>query len=547
MTATAARRIAALSVAVVVGACGGAESTPPPATVEAPAAAPAPQAAPDRVLAMDPARLADDLIADERALRDPKSSGDVLDAAAHRQQAAYRALGRHPEWDPVARPRIPPELLAAYDRNIDARRQLSAMGPDVSTRDTLPAWRIRPPEPLDELMAHYRATEAASGVGWNYLAAINFIETAFGRIEGSSSAGAQGPMQFMPSTWAIHGQGGDIGSPRDSIAAAGRFLASHGFARNPEAALFRYNNSNNYVRAVRDYAEVLAADPAAIAGFYRWDVYVNTVAGDIVLPTGYAERSPLPVAEFLRRHPDALSADRMSNRSLRALERMLAFRAGQPSAGSPERSDALSRQFLGIPYGANSLIGSAMVPEQLVVDLERVDCFTYADYVEALKRSDTREAFFDELVGVRYRDGVVGFQTRKHFFTDWSTVAPTVADDVTNTLSDKAIRVTKDLNQKDSGGVYLPGLPVVTRTLSYIPSRDVDGGVLSRLRTGDYIGAYSPDGGLDVTHVGIFVAGPDGPVLRHASSLERENKVVDSPLEDYLRSIPGIVVLRPVQ
>ena len=48
-------------------------------------------------------------------------------AAARRQQAAYRALGRHPEWDPIARPRIPPSLLETYDRNVDARRQLTAM------------------------------------------------------------------------------------------------------------------------------------------------------------------------------------------------------------------------------------------------------------------------------------------------------------------------------------------------------------------------------------------------------------------------------------
>ncbi|WP_242638998.1 DUF1460 domain-containing protein [Mycolicibacterium sp. S2-37] len=226
---------------------------------------------------------------------------------------------------------------------------------------------------------------------------------------------------------------------------------------------------------------------------------------------------------------------------------MLAFRAGQAPTDAPGRSEALSRQFLGIPYGANTLTGSATVAEQFVVDLERVDCFTYVDYVEALKRAKSREAFFDALVDVRYRDGVVGFQTRKHFFTDWSALAPAVANDITDTLTDKAIRLEKKLNQKDSGGVYLPGIPVVPRSLSYISSRDVDADVLSRLRTGDYIGAYAPDGGLDVTHVGIFVAGPDGPVLRNASSLDKDQKVVDSPLVEYLRTVPGIVVLRPVQ
>ena len=78
-------------------------------------------------LASDPAHLADDLVADEQALRDPSSSEAVLTAAARRQQAAYRALGRHPEWDPITRPRIPPSLLEIYDRNVDARRQLTAI------------------------------------------------------------------------------------------------------------------------------------------------------------------------------------------------------------------------------------------------------------------------------------------------------------------------------------------------------------------------------------------------------------------------------------
>ena len=116
-------------------------------------------------LASDPAQLADDLVADEHALRDGSSSEAVLTAAARRQQAAYRALGRTPEWDRIARPRVPLGRREIYDRNVDALRQLS-MG---QAKDTLPAWRIDPPTPADELLGHYRESESASGVGWNYL------------------------------------------------------------------------------------------------------------------------------------------------------------------------------------------------------------------------------------------------------------------------------------------------------------------------------------------------------------------------------------------
>ncbi len=251
-------------------------------------------------LATDPARLADDLVADEQALRAPSTPESALVAAAHRQQAAYRAIGRHPEWDSITRPRIPASLLATYDGNIDARRQLTAMTPP---KDAVPPWRIVAPAPADELLGYYRDAEAATGVGWNYLAAINLIETRFGSIDGLSSAGAQGPMQFLPSTFAAYGEGGDVHSPRDSIMAAGRYLAANNFAGDHDSAIYRYNHATEYVRAVNDVATVLANDPGAFAGYYRWDVYYSTTAGDVLLPIGYLETSPVPVGDYLATHP----------------------------------------------------------------------------------------------------------------------------------------------------------------------------------------------------------------------------------------------------
>ena len=275
-----------------------ASSTATPVATPSPVATTLPPAQPR--LASDPAQLADDLVADEQALRDPSSPEGVLVEAARRQQVAYRTIARNPEWEAIARPRIPPELLDIYDRNIDARHQLDAL---VSPEDMLPEWRIDPPAPADELLGYYRKAENATGVGWNHLAAINMIESRFGRIVGPSSAGAQGPMQFMPSTFAAYGDGGDILSPHDSIMAAGRYLAANDFAGDQDHALYRYNNSELYVRAVQDYAAVLAADPAAFAGYYRWDVYYRTISGEVLLPVGYVATSPIPVADYLAEHP----------------------------------------------------------------------------------------------------------------------------------------------------------------------------------------------------------------------------------------------------
>jgi membrane-bound lytic murein transglycosylase B len=251
-------------------------------------------------LSPDPAQLADDLVADEQTLRNPSTPEAELREAARRQQAAYRAIGYHPEWDSATRPRIPVLLLQVYDLNVDARRQLSSM---AEIRDTIPSWRIVAPAPADELLAYYREAQAASGVGWNYLAAINLIETRLGSVVGPSSAGAQGPMQFLPSTFAAYGEGSDIYSPRDSIMAAGRYLAANNFADNRDGAIYRYNNASPYVQAVNDYAAVLAADPAAFTGFYRWEVYLKTADGDLLLPIGYASDTPVPVQDYRATHP----------------------------------------------------------------------------------------------------------------------------------------------------------------------------------------------------------------------------------------------------
>jgi hypothetical protein len=120
-------------------------------------------------------------------------------------------------------------------------------------------------------------------------------------------------MQFLPSTFDAYGNGGDIRSPRDSIMAAGRYLAANGFADDPDRAIFRYNNADRYVRAVNDYAAVLAAEPRAFAGYYRWEVYYRTTAGDILLPVGYVATSPIPVQES--RRPSAVASRLESRRT----------------------------------------------------------------------------------------------------------------------------------------------------------------------------------------------------------------------------------------
>ncbi|MGH2924281.1 MAG: lytic transglycosylase domain-containing protein, partial [Solirubrobacterales bacterium] len=123
--------------------------------------------------------------------------------------------------------------------------------------------------PLSELVSHYRKAERRHRVGAHYLAAINLVETKFGRVKSRSTAGARGPMQFIPSTWRIYGRG-SISDPHDAIQAAARLLRDRGAPRSYARALHAYNPSKLYVRAVTIYANLIARDPYAVHFLYSW-------------------------------------------------------------------------------------------------------------------------------------------------------------------------------------------------------------------------------------------------------------------------------------
>ncbi len=206
--------------------------------------------------------------------------------------------------------------------------------------------------------------------------------------------------------------------------------------------------------------------------------------------------------------------------------------------------DFLSEAFLGTPYQANMLHGSEKTPEKLIIDFRGLDCFTYLDYVEALRKSTSQTEFINNVIKTRYINGNIHFLNRKHFFTDWAYREYKLATDITAEISPHAVKIEKYLNKKANGENYLPGLPVVKRTITYIPSNFINEEVVGRLQSGDFIGIYTKLAGLDVTHVGFFIMTDKGPMLRNASSRKENEKVVDSPFMDYVAKTPGIIVLR---
>jgi len=240
------------------------------------------------VAADSPAGLAAQITEAERAIRNPSTAAADLARAGQTQQLVYGRLSVREEWQTEVRALVPSDVQPLVEANLravtDLARQAAA---DVAAHGGAstepPDWRIVAPPPPTELLAEYRAAEAATGVPWQYLAAIHFVETRMGRIQGNSIAGAQGPMQFIPSTWEIYGEGGDINNTHDAILAAARLLRTNGAPSDMASALYSYNPSNRYVRAVSVYAEQIMADERAYLGYYHWQVYF----GSRLLPEGY--------------------------------------------------------------------------------------------------------------------------------------------------------------------------------------------------------------------------------------------------------------------
>ncbi len=150
------------------------------------------------------------------------------------------------------------------------------------------------------LLPIYQAAGIQYDVPWQILAAINEIETDYGRNLSVSTAGAVGWMQFMPSTWKRYGvdaNGDGIAdpyNPADAIFSAARYLAAAGASKNIGQAIFAYNHAGWYVQSVMLRAQLIGGMPKQ---------FINSVTGlvqghfPVAAPAKYADDAVLKLAK----------------------------------------------------------------------------------------------------------------------------------------------------------------------------------------------------------------------------------------------------------
>jgi murein DD-endopeptidase MepM/ murein hydrolase activator NlpD len=185
-----------------------------------------------------------------------------------------------------------------------------------------PGWTVSTLTPralsFAEMSALWHRAGAAYGIPWQVLAAINKIESNFGRNMGPSSAGAVGWMQFMPSTWLrwgtdANGDGvADPWAPEDAIFSAARYLAAAGGRTDLYRGVFAYNHADWYVRDVLDLA-ALYDNGGGVLTFTLDRLQVKL------------DEARKQVSKANRRHVEAVRCARV----LRGVERSLVARAGQ--------------------------------------------------------------------------------------------------------------------------------------------------------------------------------------------------------------------------
>jgi membrane-bound lytic murein transglycosylase B len=241
---------------------------------------------PDARLPRSPGRLASELTDISRALREStdrwRAGGELrrgdppkqVTLEALHQQRIYRLLAKRRRLARATLRRLPAALRPEARDITTALRDLFRLSGPPRRRK----FRTGRPLPPGLLLDFYRRAQRRFHVSARVLAAVNHVESGFNRLRNNSVAGAQGPMQFIPSTWRRYGLGGNVRDPHDAILGAANYLHASGAPGSYRRALFSYNPSRLYVDAVLRFARRMRG--RGFLAIYSWQVFVGAPSGE---------------------------------------------------------------------------------------------------------------------------------------------------------------------------------------------------------------------------------------------------------------------------
>jgi len=209
-----------------------------------------------------------------------------------------------------------------------------------------------------------------------------------------------------------------------------------------------------------------------------------------------------------------------------------------PAPGSmSQRIDFISQALIGTQYRGFTLVGGPHAPEQFVVRDDAFDCVTFCETVLAAAIAREPVAFGDTLRTIRYRDGIVNWYERNHYFFEWSR--HNVENKVCRAISmDGAVEIEKTVSWHRALGKRRFAMQVIPREIFMQNT--------ALLRNGDIVGFVTQRPNLDYFHIGFVAFDDNGEfLLRHAA--KSRHRVLDERMDAFVRlnRVLYVTLLRP--
>jgi len=208
-----------------------------------------------------------------------------------------------------------------------------------------------------------------------------------------------------------------------------------------------------------------------------------------------------------------------------------------------EKMDMLSAYFLGTPYNFKCVGDGpyALLEDYPLVNFKETNCMALCEHVLALSISDSWDNFFNNLMHIRYKDGLIGMKTRNHYtMADWLPQNSWLLDDVsakvggkytqkmTRTISHKKFFAAKGITNMD----YVADNRTIT--IDYVPLQYLDE-VEAKLKQGDILTLlFANKKNIFAAHMVMFVNGDGNNKIREATT--RGMTTIDTPYKDWVKN-----------